>query len=86
VELPLERVKRPFPVFSCMEKKLELGRDYDEYVEALPDGSLISIEQFNLEGKYVSHLKRVCLERGWNFGQGLRILLTEKIEEEYQEL
>lgn len=69
-----------------MEKKLELGKDYDEYVEALPDTALVRISQFFLEGKYVSHLKRVCLENGWNFGQGLRILLTEKIEEEYQEL
>lgn len=67
------------------DRKLELGKDYDEYVEALPDSSLIAVGM-SLPGKQVNHAKRVCLENGWNLGQGLRILLSDKIEEEYNQL
>jgi hypothetical protein len=58
---------------------LELGDEYDEYVEALPDSKLVSVSMI-LPGKQLGELKKYCDENGYSLGQGLRILLLERLE------
>lgn len=59
---------------------LELEEDYDDFVEILPDSRLVSVSMV-LPGKQVRRVKRYCDENGYSLGQGLRILLLERLDE-----
>ncbi|MFB6144079.1 MAG: hypothetical protein ABEJ98_02090 [Candidatus Nanohaloarchaea archaeon] len=58
---------------------LDLGDDYDEYVEALPDSKLVTVSMV-LPGDQLREVKQFCDENGYSLGQGLRILLMRANE------